>query len=70
MKKGNWFCVVVFMVVLQMLFFWSIDISVSALINYGVVTNGLFSYHIALYGAILNTVAQIIIIIHLLEDKK
>ena len=76
MKKGDWVCVIIFLVVLQMAFLWCVDISVSALINQGFVTNGFFinnpmqAYHIGLYGSILNFVILSFILVHFVVDAK
>jgi len=63
LKKLDWVLIIIFQVVLEMVFLWGIDISLSALINQGYLVNGIFVsnpvlvYHIALYGSILNFVA-------------
>jgi len=63
LKKLDWVLIIIFQVVLEMVFLWGIDVSVSALINQGYLVNGIFVsnpvlvYHIALYGSILNFVA-------------
>lgn len=76
LTKGDWICIVIFLVVLQIVFLWSIDISVSALINQGFVTNGFIvndpmqAYHISLYGSILDFVILTFITVHFIVDVK
>lgn len=76
LTRGDWICVIIFLVVLQMAFLWCIDISVSALINQGFVTNGFFmndpmqAYHIGLYGSILTFVLLAFISVHFIVDVK
>jgi len=63
LTKLDWNLILIFQVVIQIVFLWGIDISLSALINQGYLVNGIFVsnpvlvYHIALYGSILNFVA-------------
>ena len=66
MDKDDWIAVFVGQVIIQMIFLWEIDISVSAMTLQAVLhvpmeaSNGLFginpsiTYHIGLYGTIAN----------------
>ena len=61
-----------------MIFLWCVDISVSAMINEGLVTNGfmfnspMITYHIGLWGAVIIPVAMSFMLVHhiLKEEKK
>lgn len=63
---------------LETIFLWCVDISVSAMINEGIVTNGFMSnspmvtYHIGLWGAVLIPVIMSFMLVHhiLKEEKK
>lgn len=54
--------IIMTLVILNLIFTWSLDISVSALISNGYVTNGFFdnspmvSYHVALYGKLFSMI--------------
>jgi hypothetical protein len=74
--KSDWVVIIVFCVVLQMLSFWCIDISVSAIISGGKVVNlwttmnPIDSYHLGIYLSILNFVFLIFITVHhILREK-
>lgn len=70
MKKSNWLTIVSFQIILQMLFMWCIDISVSAILNNGIITSGFVTskpmhmYHICLYASVINLMLMAIIGIH------
>ena len=70
LQRSEWVCIVIFLVVLDILCLWSVDISVSALLTGGIVTNGfrvadpMISYHIGLYGSILSTVLLSFLLVH------
>ena len=70
MKKSDWIAIVVFQVIAEMLFMWCIDISVSAMLNNGIVTSGFITsspilmYHICMYASVLNLAFMCIIAIH------
>lgn len=68
--KGDWICIILALIILQTLFLWCIDISTSAIINDGIVTNGfvvndpMITFHIGLYGALLVPIAISFILVH------
>lgn len=68
--------IVIFFVMLQVIFLWSVDISVSALLSGGIVTNGfrvadpMIAYHIGLYGTIISTFCLVIILVNELLPKE
>ena len=70
MKKSDWITILSFQIMLQMLFMWCIDISVSAMINNGIITSGFITsspmlmYHVCLYASVLNLMLMAIIGIH------
>lgn len=75
--KGDWICIVIFLIVIDLLCLWCVDISVSALLNGGTLTNGfrmngpMQMYHLGLYGSILSTVMLSFICVHkILEEKR
>lgn len=74
--KEDWILILITCIILQCIFLWCIDISVSALINQGYVTNGFFigdpakSYHIGLYGSLLNPVVMVFLLVHYVMNKK
>lgn len=65
-------------VVLQMVFCWSVDISASILMNHkeSTLTNGfgvyspLVVYHLSLYGLILSFVVQVVLWIFIISKEK
>jgi len=69
-SKGDWIAIVVFIVILQMLSFWCIDISVSALISGGKVVSAFMSmspdvsYHLGVYLSIGNFAFLLLITVH------
>jgi len=77
-EKSNWIAVVIVLVVFEVVCMWCIDISVSAMINQGIVMNGFFgqnpmiTYHLGLYGSIISFVLLSFMFIHyvLEEDKR
>jgi len=68
--KSDWVVLIVTLCVLQLISFWCIDISVSAMINQGVVTNGWViltpaaTYHIGLCISVISLVTFAFISIH------
>jgi len=68
--RGDWICITIFLLVINLICLWCVDISVSALLSEGMVTNGftignpMQTYHIGLYGAILCPVLMSFIIVH------
>ena len=75
--KSDIVVIIIFLVMIQLLCLWCIDVSVAGMLNGGVLTNGatvqnpLFTYHLGLYGLILSTLGLVIITIHiLLKEKK
>ena len=74
-KKSDWIAIVIFQVIAQMLFLWCIDISISAMLNNGIITSGFITsspmlmYHACLYASVLNLALMCIICIHhILKD--
>jgi len=67
--------IVIFLVMIQLLCLWGIDISVSAMLSEGVITNGFNfgnptqTYHIGLYGIVLSTFIMVIIVVSGLFPK-
>ena len=80
MKKGDWVAIVCVLIILQIIFCWGIDISVSALINdpKAILVNGwngfqspALIYHLCLYGIILIGILQMLIgVHHVLKEEK
>lgn len=77
MDKIEWICVLIALTVIEMVCLWCVDISVSAMINNGIVMNSLYalnpviSYHVALYGILTTFLITIFITVHyILEEKK
>lgn len=68
--KGDWICIILTLIILQTLFLWCVDMSTSAIINNGIVTNGFIindpvkTFHIGLYGALLIPIAISFILVH------
>lgn len=77
-RKSVLMFVVFLIVVLQMVFCWSIDIAASTLMNSETImlTNGfgvyspLVIYHISLYGLILSFVVQMLLWIFVISKEK
>ena len=71
MKKSDWMGIMIFQVIFQMLFMWCIDVSVSAMLNNGIITSGFITsspmlmYHLCLYACVLNLAFMCLITIHL-----
>lgn len=70
LKKSDWIMICVFLIIIDILCCWCVNISVSAMINNGVVTNGFVirdaatTYHIGLYGIVLASFGLISIAVH------
>lgn len=76
MKRSDWIAIVVFQVIAEMLFMWCIDISVSAMLNNGIITSGfvtsspMYMYHMCLYASVINLAFMCLIVIHVvLKDE-
>jgi len=82
MKKSDWVAISAFLLVMTVISLWCIDISISAMLSGGYLTNG-FSmadpfkqYHVGLYIVILATFSNFLIILHIilkdtvLKDEK
>lgn len=73
LKKSDWIAISGFFLVITFLSLWAIDISVSALISNGYLTNGFFNsdptiiYHVGLYIISLTCFSNFLIITHLLH---
>ena len=72
MKKSDWVAISAFLLVLTVIALWCIDISISAMLSGGYLTNG-FSisdpfkqYHVGLYIIILATFSNFLIILHII----
>ena len=72
MKKSDWVAISAFLLVLTVISLWCIDISISAMLSGGYLTNG-FSisdpfkqYHVSLYIIILATFSNFLIILHII----
>jgi hypothetical protein len=74
-SRFEWLLILFVLVVVQILCFWGIDVSVSAMISNpsAILTNGLniqsplTIYHLCLYLSILAVTANIIIAVHIVE---
>ena len=70
LKKSDWIMISVFLIIVELLSCWCIDISVSAMLDGAVVTNGfvvrdsVMTYHIGLYGVVLSSFGLISIAVH------
>jgi len=76
MQKSDWIAVISFSIILQMLSFWCIDTSVSALISGGTVVNAFmtmnpcFTYHLGVAVSIINFMFLVFITVHhILREK-
>ena len=72
MNKSDWVAISAFLLVLTVISLWCIDISISAMLSGGYLTNG-FSisdpfkqYHVGLYIIILATFSNFLIILHII----
>jgi len=76
LDKSDWIAISAFLLTILLLALWSIDVSVSALLANGVVSNGFFLnnptkvYHIGLYLIILVQFANFLIILHITSITK
>lgn len=77
MKTSNYVTIIGFLIFLKLICFWCMDVSVAAMINNGIMTNGFFTasanttYHIGLIINVIITFLLFLIIIHILvKDKK
>lgn len=70
LSKSDWIALSVFLLVLILIAAWTIDVSVSALLSGGILTNGFFvnnpakMYHIGLYIIILVSFSNFLILLH------
>lgn len=70
LSKGDWLCIAIALLVLQIINFWCLDICVSAVLAGGYLTNGFFisdpmkMYHVALYSSILASSGILFILVH------
>ena len=71
LTKYDWIAFSVFLVVLTLIATWTIDVSVSALLARGYLTNGFFinnpaqMFHIGLYIIILVSFSNFLIVLHI-----
>jgi len=74
-SSSDWIAISVFLLVLILISAWTIDISVSALLSGGILTNGFFvnnpakMYHVGLYIIILVSFSNFLIFLHLTIRK-
>ena len=70
LTKSDWIAISVFLVVITLIATWTIDVSVSALLTGGILTNGFFlnspakMYHIGLYLIIIVSFSNFLILLH------
>jgi hypothetical protein len=71
LTKYDWIALSVFLVVLTLIAAWTIDVSVSALLTGGILTNGFIfnspakMYHISLYIIIIVSFSNFLILLHI-----
>jgi hypothetical protein len=76
LKHSDWIAISGFFLVITFLSLWAIDISVSALLSKGYLTNGFFNsnptmiYHIGLYIISLTCFSNFLVIIHLIFQSR
>ena len=72
LSNSDWIAISGFIIVITFLSLWAIDISVSAMISNGYLTNGFINsdptmiYHVGLYIISLTCFSNFLIVIHLL----
>jgi len=72
MKKSDWVAISAFLLVLTIISLWCVDISISAMLSGGYLTNGFAiadpfkQYHVGLYIIILATFSNFLIILHII----
>ena len=72
LKKSDWIAIAGAILFVNVLTLWCVDISVSALINNGILTNGFFlndparAYHIGLYTNGLLNFLIFMIVVHII----
>lgn len=70
-RTSDWIAISVFLLVLILIAAWTIDVSVSALLSGGFLTNGFFvnnpakMYHVGLYIIILVSFSNFLILLHI-----
>ena len=75
-NNGDIVLILVFLVMVQVMCLWCVDISVSALINNGIVTNGFAvrdpaqTYHLGLYGVVFSTFGIIFLMMKVMYPIK
>lgn len=75
-SRYDWILIAVFFTAINLIFLWGIDISVSAMIVNGVVTNGFIErnpaviYHICLYGEILINIGLVFVLVHFINKME
>jgi len=76
MRKSNLLAIAIFVLAVQLIMLWAVDITTSAMLNNAFVTNGFFignpliTYHLALYMLIILSFLQTIIVVHILVRDK
>jgi hypothetical protein len=80
-SKGDWICVVITLVIIEMACLWCVDISVSGLLSSMsyenvIVTNGFMShspmrtYHIGLWGSVLCMASLVFVVVHIIHKEE
>lgn len=78
MKKGDWICIIIALVIIEVACLWCIDISVSGMISStdSIVTNGfrtlslVQAYHIGIWGTILCMASLVFITVHIIHKEE
>jgi len=76
LKQSDWIAISGFFLVITFLALWAIDVSVSALLSEGYLTNGFFNsnptriYHIGLYLISLTCFSNFLVVIHLIFQSR
>ena len=71
MERSDWIAIGAFLVVLTVIALWCVDVSISAMLAGGYLTNGFLisdpfkEYHMGLYIVILATFSNFLIILHI-----
>ncbi|MDG6219047.1 MAG: hypothetical protein QCI00_06365 [Candidatus Thermoplasmatota archaeon] len=74
--KSDWIAISAFLLTLTLIALWAIDVSVSALLSSGFLSNGFFLndstkvYHLGLYIVILVQFANFLILLHIVSASK
>ncbi len=75
MDNSDWIAISGFLLVITLIALWCLDISVSAIVTDGYLTNGFLKsdpylfYHIGLYLLIIASFSNFLILVHILNKK-